>query len=51
MNCVHFVITGDWHCAYVLLYGPRVYTKDGEEDMKPKTTDSTETKKESSMEH
>ncbi len=26
------MITGDWHCAYVLLYGPRILEIDENED-------------------
>jgi len=26
------MFSGDWHCAYVLLYGPRVLETDPEED-------------------
>ena len=38
------MFVGDWHCAYVLLYGPRVLElKEGEELGKAKTEEAMET--------
>ena len=46
MRC--FVFTGDWHCAYVLLYGPRILkideSQNGEETSEETKGESKSTK-------
>ena len=34
-----FFQTGDWHCAYVLLYGPRILELPVDENIKPNTVE------------
>ena len=34
-------ISGDWHTAYLLLYGPRKLSKDFKKPEEEKTTEST----------
>jgi hypothetical protein len=33
--------TGDWHCAYVLLYGPRILEVAENENVKPAVVETT----------
>lgn len=32
-------LTGDWHCAYVLLYGPRILEVAENENVEPKVVE------------
>ena len=34
-----FFQTGDWHCAYVLLYGPRILELAEDENVQPNTVE------------
>ena len=58
MDCHHYFyhgyVSGDWHCAYVLLYGPRVLkideSQNGEEEKSEEMEQESKTTTDAAME-